>query len=76
MIPTCSHCGATARRADARFCGKCGARLIPAQVYQPPVTWWKSIPAPIRLAIWFLAIPPLVGFAFWALLFLALLSPH
>jgi len=38
------------------------------------VTGWKSLPVLIRLAIWILAVPVLLGGAFWAMLILAALA--
>jgi hypothetical protein len=75
-FPNCSRCGAAALSSYARFCGKCGTRLALEQVYRQPVTGWKSIPAPIRFAIWIVAVPVLVGFMLWALFFLAVLTSH
>ena len=64
MTPTCSHCGALVRRANARFCTKCGTRLAVVQIQQPR-SGWKSVPAVIRLAIWIIAIPIVTGLAIW-----------
>jgi hypothetical protein len=72
----CAHCGAEPLSTVARFCRRCGAALSFERVVERTIEYrvsgWKSVPGPIRFAIWVIAIPILLGVAFWAMMFLSL----
>jgi len=69
----CARCGTAPQSGVARFCGECGAPLPTEHRVYEQVSGWKSIPGPIRFAIWVLAVLVLIGFAVWAMMILFVL---
>jgi hypothetical protein len=78
FVLPCVSCGAAPLNDDARFCRRCGSTLPLEHVNylrEPQtITGWKSIPGPIRFAIWMVALPVLIGFAIWAMMLLGVLA--
>jgi len=71
---TCSKCGEVQYSRDSAFCTRCGSSTFRAvgRSYnvEAPRTGWKSLPFIVRLAIYIVCIPPIIGAAFWAILIL------
>jgi hypothetical protein len=71
----CARCDAEPLNDTARFCRRCGAALpferVVERVVEYRVSGWKSVPGPIRFAIWVMALPVLLAVAMWALLILS-----
>jgi ribosomal protein L37E len=71
---TCSKCGAVQYSRDSAFCTRCGSSTfrIVGRSYniEAPRTGWKSLPFIVRLAIYIVCIPPIIGAIFWTILIL------
>jgi hypothetical protein len=71
----CARCDAEPLNDTARFCRRCGSALpferVVERVVEYRVSGWKSLPLPIRFAIWVIVLPILLSVAFWALLILS-----
>ena len=78
----CAHCGAEPLNEAALFCRRCGAALpferVVEHVVEYRVSGWKSIPGPIRFAIWVITLPILIGTVIWAIITLSvvLIASH
>ncbi len=71
---SCSKCGAVHYSWDSAFCTRCGSSTFRTMGrsynVEAPRTGWKSLPFIVRLAIYIVCIPPIIGAAFWAILIL------
>ena len=60
-MSTCSSCGFATYNSRSAFCTRCGARLD-----APPArSGWKSLPFALRLTIYALCVPVLMGVFVW-----------
>ena len=71
----CARCDTEPLNDAALFCRRCGAPLpferVVERVVEYRVSGWKSVPGPIRFAIWVIALPILLSVALWVLLILS-----
>ena len=74
-VLACARCDTEPLNDAAPFCRRCGAPLLFERVVERVVEYrvsdWKSVPGPVRFAIWVMALPILIGVALWALLILS-----
>jgi hypothetical protein len=76
----CSYCGERIAFTQAPASTAVASRVSRSAPFpvddddQRPTTGWRSIPAPVRFAVWLVVIPILLGFASCTLLWLGALS--
>jgi ribosomal protein L37E len=77
----CSRCGSGSYDARSAFCTRCGASLnsspAPLRYYNAPPaprTGWKSLPFVVRLTVYALCVPVLLGVLMWLSVLATILS--
>jgi hypothetical protein len=63
-MTVCARCGAPRYRWRSAFCTRCGSSSFGTQRsydVDAPRTGWKSLPFIVRLAIYIVCIPPIIG---------------
>ena len=63
----CSRCGSESYGSRSAFCTRCGASLNRPRSYNAPParSGWKSLPLIVRLTIYALCVPVLIGVLIW-----------
>jgi hypothetical protein len=73
----CASCGAPRYGWRSAFCTRCGSssfRGLKSYNADVPRTGWKSLPIIVRLAIYIVCIPPIIGATVWAIVILFALT--